>query len=196
MKVAAGAWWMVALSMAAALALAGCGGDESTDEGSESETDEDTGGSVRPDGDGEPDDEDAGTTPGEDATGGPDEDTTGGTDSSTGIDITPPPADVSVPDTTTESPGDRALEPCGGANGDCVAGLDCLNTGSDGEGFCVLPCDGAACDDVRGEPAICALGVQGEPEPRYCVPLCRSDADCPAGIACKAVNETISVCSP
>jgi hypothetical protein len=113
-----------------------------------------------------------------------------------------PDTESTAPDTVTPddvasgSPGDRALEPCGGSNGECAAGLDCLNTGSDGEGFCVLPCNGGACDDVRGEQAICALGVQGEPEPRYCVPLCDSDADCPTGISCKPVNETLSVCAP
>jgi hypothetical protein len=107
------------------------------------------------------------------------------------VDTTP------VEDTSVASPGDRALDPCGGANGDCPAGLDCINTGSDGEGFCMLPCGaGGSCDAVRGEPAICALGVVGNPDPTYCVPLCESAADCPSGISCKPVNESISVCAP
>lgn len=93
-------------------------------------------------------------------------------------------------------PGDLAQGPCGGADGECPSGLDCVNTGQDGAGFCQLPCDGGNCDDVRGENAICALGIAGEPEPTYCVPLCSSNADCAAGHTCSPVTESLSVCAP
>lgn len=179
------------LLLAVSVLLSACGADEPADEPAvEDENDRED---QRPDPDrGEDtndsdDDSSEGETPDAgDGASSPDV----GTDAST-------PPDASAPDAEqAPEPGERALEPCGGANGDCVAGLDCLNTGSDGEGFCVLPCDGASCDDVRGEPAICALGVQGEAEPRYCVPLCETAADCPAGISCKPVNESLSVCAP
>jgi hypothetical protein len=179
--------WSAALI---SVALVACGDTEET---VADEADTET--TNRPDNGGGNDDDDAGAsedteeTPADDAGNRPDNG--GSTDTASEVPDTSSPAD-----TTSGSPGDRALEPCGGSNGECVAGLDCLNTGSDGEGFCVLPCDGAACDDVRGEPAICALGVQGEPEPRYCVPLCETDADCPAGISCKPVNEDLAVCAP
>jgi hypothetical protein len=179
--------WSAAL-MCLFVAACGDAGDGASDE-------VDTGNGGRPDSSGVDESDDAGgsadgaETPAEDASSA--SDTGSVADTASGV-----PDTVATEDTVSGSPGDRALEPCGGSNGECAAGLDCLNTGSDGEGFCVLPCDGAACDDVRGEPAICALGVQGEPEPRYCVPLCDSAADCPAGISCKPVNETLSVCAP
>jgi hypothetical protein len=161
----------------------------------ESASDEvDSGNGGRPDTGGVEETDDTGASA--DGAETPSEDVIDSTDTGVTDTASESPDSVATEDTASGSPGDRALEPCGGSNGECAAGLDCLNTGSDGEGFCVLPCDGAACDDVRGEPAICALGVQGEPEPRYCVPLCDSDADCPAGISCKPVNETLSVCAP
>lgn len=149
--------------------------------------------------------------PGRDASTDRDTSDDAGTESDTAEspddDVSVPTPDVATEDTSVEDttqtdtvvtdPGANALSPCGGSNPACDEGLDCLSTGSDGEGFCMLPCGaGGSCGDVRGTPAICALGVVGEPDPTYCVPLCESQDDCPDGTTCESVTAQISVCTP
>lgn len=134
-------------------------------------------------------------------------DTSGDVAGDAAADATPDGAPDAGPETTPDvapdveadagAPGELAQGPCGGTDGECPAGLDCVATGENGAGYCQLPCnEDTSCDDVRGSRAICALGIAGEPEPSYCVPLCATDADCAAGHSCDPVTAALNVCAP